>query len=766
MSAEGESGSGSRPVAGVDLGGPGLVSLVERERLSSRLRAADTPLILLHAPAGYGKSVLLAQWARLDPRPFGSIILNEAHNDPAVLLAALIEALEPIEPLPESVVSTLQAPRLDLDVVVPRLEGALRARSIKTVLVLDELEHLGSEDSLRLLEAIMKAVPAGSRLAMATRRAPPIHVPRLQAEQRLAALETGDLLMTKGEATLLLAGAGLRASDTEVETILARTEGWPVALYLATLNRRPRPDRPLPDSGFGGEEHSLVEYMRDEFLEVATPEDVGFLIRVSLLDRLGGEVCDSVMQTVGSGSRLARLARENMLLIPLDRRDEWFRLHSLFAEMLRAELRQRHGEEVDELNRRASAWWESAGDPERAIRFAIDGSDLSRAGRLIWEAVPAFNTTGRYASIQAWIERVGLTRAASDPHLSLTVAHGALAAGDGGAAEYWAGIARPLVAATPDAAVELPAALAMIDATLARDGAAGMAAAAERALASLDGDSPWISMADLMAGLAAHFAGEHARARRRLSDAARRAAIWNIPLIQVLALAQLALLAAAEGDWQTARILASQGRGQVEHSGLIARPSIALTMAVSAYVEANDQRREEAIADLEVARALLARLQDFGAWFEIETTAALAAAASELNDPEATRGLISSARARLGAIPDAPMLEAWVGEIEEDLVALSESGLAELTPAEMRVLRLLPSHLSYPRIAAQLIVSPNTVKSQVRSVFGKLGVSSRHEAVELCLAHDLSTEQGSAPVEPVPIPGPRQPIDPPIAPSG
>ena len=188
---------------------------------------------------------------------------------------------------------------------------------------------------------------------------------------------------------------------------------------------------------------------------------------------------------------------------------------------------------------------------------------------------------------------------------------------------------------------------------------------------------------------------------------------------------------------------------------MIARPSIALTIAVSAYVAANDQRREEALADLELARALLARLQDFGAWFEIETAAALAAAAGELNDPQTARGLISSARGRLGAMPDAPMLEAWVGEIEEDLMALSESGLAELTPAEMRVLRLLPSHLSYPQIAAELIVSPNTVKSQVRSVFGKLGVSSRHEAVELCRVHGLPAERGSAAVEPpVPMSGP------------
>ncbi|MGH2939282.1 MAG: hypothetical protein ACRDPE_14320, partial [Solirubrobacterales bacterium] len=545
-----------KPIAGIDLDGPGRAPLVERERLSGTLRNVAVPLVLLQAPAGFGKSVLLAQWARVDPRPFASVTLTESHNDPAVLLGALIDALYPIEPLPETVVSTMQGPQLELDVVVSRLEAALRIRSVDSVLVLDELEHLTSEDSLRLLGAIIDGVTGGSRLAMACRRVPPIHVVRLQAAQRLIVLETEDLLMTRGEAGRLLAKAGLEASEAELEAIVEKTEGWPVALYLSTLRRRPA--SALPEAGFGGEERNLVAYIREEFLSIAPPEDVEFLIRVSLLDRLGGDLCDAVSGTAGSGPRLVALAHQNMLLIPLDSRDEWFRMHSLFAEMLGGELRRRPSEEVDELNRRASAWWESAGDPERAIRFAIDGADLARAGRLIWEAVPAFNTTGRYASIQAWIERVGLTRATADPHLSLTVAHGALAAGDGAGAEYWAEVARPLLASGADGTPDLPAALAMIDAALARDGTAAMGDAADAALASLDADSPWSATADLMAGIAAHLGGDGERARHRLADAARRSAVWGIPLIQVLALAQLALLDAAEGDWQAARILASQ----------------------------------------------------------------------------------------------------------------------------------------------------------------------------------------------------------------
>ncbi|MBS1886468.1 MAG: AAA family ATPase [Actinobacteria bacterium] len=722
----------TRPVAGIDLRGPGRESLVERERLGDRLRAVETPLVLLHAPAGYGKSVVLAQWARDDPRPFASVTLTAAHNDPAVLLASLIDAVEPIEPLPEIVVDTISSSQPNLDIAVPRLEAALRTRRTDSVLVLDELEHLHSEESLRLLEALVNGAGAGATVAMATRRTPQIHVTRLQAAHRLTVLETADLVMTPREARALLEKAGLRTGARELDTILSKTEGWPVALYLAALSRRSGPAQSLPDAGFGGEERNLVDYMREEFLAAAPPEDVEFLLRVALLDRLCGALCDAVVEGVGSGSRLAGLARQNMLLIPLDGRDEWFRLHSLFAEMLRGELRRRHSGEIATLNGRASGWWEATGDQPRAIHFAIEAGDIPRAGRLIWEAVPAFNTTGRYASVKAWIEQIGLEQASGDPHLSLTVAHGLLAEGDGAGAAYWAEVARPPIEVGGAGAPDLPAGLAMIDASLARGGSATMAAAAARATASLDGDSPWASMADLIAGLAAHFSGDVGGARERLSDSARRAAVWNVPLIQVLALAQLALLAMAEGDRPSARILASQARAQIDRSGLIARPSIALAVAVSAYVNAVEHRRREAADDLEVGRALLARLKDFGQWYEIETAAALAAAAVGIGNGGAAEHLVALARARFDDLPDAPTLEAWVLEIEASLGSLSDDALAELTPAELRVLTLLQSHLSYPQIAARLAVSPNTVKTQVRSVFGKLGVSSRYEAVELC----------------------------------
>ncbi len=726
------------PMTGGELDGPGRVDLIARERLSERLRAARTPAVLLHAPAGYGKSVLLAQWERLDRRPFASVTLADAHNDPAVLVASVVEAFAPIEPLPPSLAESIQNARPNFDLIGRRLEAALRARAVEAVLVLDELEHLRAEPALRLLEALLAAAGGALTVAMATRAATPIHVARLQAERRLTVLDAADLVMTTGEARRFLAETGVNAGEAEVATIVAKTEGWPVALYLAGLTRRPGAARDLPETGFGGDERHLVDYMREEFLATAPPADVDFLIRVAFLDRLGGALCDHVLGATGSGARLAELSRRNMLLVPLDRRDEWFRMHSLFADMLRAELGRRHGDEVATLNRRASEWWDDADDPNRAIGFALGAGDHARAGRLIWEAVPAFNTSGRQATLQRWIERIGLERAAVDPHLSLTLAFDFLCDGDGGGAEYWAGSGKLLVDSATVEGADLRAGLDIVDAVLARGGVEAMGLAADRARSLLDREGALTAMADLFAGVAAHLGEDDRRARRALADAARSAAVWNAPLFGVLALAQLALLAAAEEDWPTARILASQSRAQVDRCGLIARPFVALAVAISAYVDAGDGRREEALADLAAGRALLARLRDFGAWFEVETAAALAAAAVELNDAASAAPLLATARRRLADLPDAPMLDAWVADIDDHLGRIAEGGLLDLTPAELRVLRLLPSHLSYRQIAAELIVSPNTVKTQVHSAYLKLDVTSRHEAVEACRAAGIA----------------------------
>ncbi|HVO54258.1 MAG TPA: LuxR C-terminal-related transcriptional regulator [Solirubrobacterales bacterium] len=723
-----------------------LGSMVERRRLLEKAAGAGTAVVLVQAPAGYGKSVLLRQWEASDARPFASILLGPAHDDPAVLLAALIEALAPIEALPSSISSPLRAPQPNVEVIARRLEEWFAKREIDSVLALDEVEHLRSPTSLRILEALVAGANSSCQVALASRERNLPGAARLLASRRLTVIEASDLTMTPGEAREMLGATGIgEVGGAELDGLMTKTEGWPAALYLAALSLRDQPGESDRVAGFAGDDRDVVDYIRDEFLASAPEADIEILIRISLLDRFCGDLCDAILERRDSAVRLIELARSNTLLIPLDRRDEWFRMHSLLGDMLRSELRRRHPGEVADLNRRASTWWQKHDDIERAVGFALDAEDLDRAGELIWEAVPTYMPNGRYATLEKWVLAAGAERIGDDPHLSLTIAHSHLAAGRGADAEHWANLTRELLVDRVDVGDSVSAGLAMIDATLARDGVASMAKAAASGTEAVAGGSPWTSMAHMLEGIAAQLGGDPERARELIADAARRAASHGVTIIQVIALGQLALLDAAEEDWQSAVILTSQARAQIDRAAIAGHPTVALPLALSAYVRAGEQRNEDAIADLRSARALLDQLDRFGDWYVASTCAALAAAATGLGDGPLAGAHLVQARAHLARVPDAPMLDSWVADIEVAVEQMTREGGSDLTPAELRVLRLLPTHLSLPQIATELVVSPNTVKTQAQAAYRKLGVSSRREAVDRARAAGLLDGPGRRP---------------------
>lgn len=690
-------------------------------------------MVLLQAPAGYGKSVLLAQWAEQDPRPFASVTLSGLHDDPAQLLTSVFEALAAVEPVAEDLVSALGSPEPNLAVVGARLERELASREVPMVLVLDELEHVGSQPSMEIVAAIARGLPAGSQLALASRADTLPHAGRLRANRQLLELGQADLTMTSGECQQLLARIGVEPSPEEMETLVTRTEGWAAALYLAGISLRDAPRADAPAAPFAGDERIVVDYMREELLTRAPREWVEFLTRTSICDRLSGGLCDAVLAEEGSAATLRELSRRNLLVIPLDRRDEWFRLHSLLAGMLRTELGRAEPELIGELHGRASRWWEAEGDSARAIHHAIEADDLERAGKLLWRAVPEYNASGRAATLRRWIERIGHAQIVANPALSLTLAHGHLVRGEGELSAHWSRVTHELLEGR-DAGGEadsLRAGLAVLDATLCRDGLTAMAAETRSASALFPPESAWQSMCRWLEGVTQHLGGEPEPARENLRAGARTAAVWGAPVVQTLCLAQLGLLSAEEGDWQSARILASQGRAQVERSGLGDFPTAALVFATSAYLCSREARADDAAADLRTGVALLGRLDRLSNWYEGEACTALAATALDLGQLPLANELQRRAAELARGLGDAPVLTAWVERIGAALAQASGSAAADLTPAELRVLRLLPTHLSFPQIAAELFVSPNTVKTQARAAYRKLGVGSRAEAVEL-----------------------------------
>jgi LuxR family maltose regulon positive regulatory protein len=722
----------------------GTPSLVHRPRLLSRLEKSSLPLVLVTAPSGYGKSVLIGQWSERDPRPYPTLILGDEHNDPALLIASIVSALDPIESVAREVGVALANPDPSIKkVVLPRLGDSLERRQVPFVLVLDDFERIRSGPALDVVKALVVRLPPGSQLVLASRTEPELALGRLRVQGGFEELGAAELVMTKGEGQELLGALGLRLRPGQLETLVRRTEGWPAALHLAGLALRDAADLDEAIARFAGDDRFVVDYIREEFLEPISRRQLDFLRRVSILDRLSGDLCDSVLERRGSATQLRELSHTNMLITPLDRRDEWFRLHPLFREMLRAELRRSEPEQEEGLDRRASDWWAGHGDWDRAIRHAVDAGALDRAGELLWTGIPEFTTRGRNATVIGWLDRLGEGAVATDAALSLTASYAQITQGSGGKTEYWAAVAAGLIDKEPasDKRTVLTAGLGLIEAALARGGVGAIADRTALAAEMLPADSPWMSMCRLVEGVGLHLQGRRPEAREKLADGARRGAV-GAPNVQVLCLSQLALLAIEADDWTLAEMLASQARAQLDRSGIDEYPMMALALSVSAVVRSRTGRLEAAAADLRQGRVLLERLEDFAPWYEAETWVVLARASVRLGDaPEATAMLGEASRV-LALTPDAIVLGQWIAEAAASIETVSAAAIRDLTPAEMHILQYLPTHLSFPQIAGQVFVSPNTVKTQAQSVYRKLGVTSRREAVEHARAAGLLDPDG------------------------
>jgi len=714
-------------------------ALVDRPRLLGKLVGSSAAVVLLNAPSGYGKSVLLEQWSGRDRRPFVSVLLGPEHNDPALLAAAIVAALERVEPVRPDVAAALAVPEPGIEsFVLPRLATALAARRSPLVLILDDLEQLESPQSLSVVATVCAELAPGSQVALATRREPALPLGRLRAHRHLIELSRADLTMNKAECAALLSGLGLELSSKQLDLLVAHTEGWPAALYLAGLALGEAPDLGRAIARFAGDDRIVVDYISDEFLVPVSRRRLEFLRRASVLDRLSGPLCDAVLERTGSATVLRDLSRSNMLLVPLDRQDEWFRFHALFREMLAGELRRVEPEQVADLHRRASDWWSERGDWDRAIDHAIEAGAIDRAGELLWDAIPAYMTRGRNSTILACLHRLGEETVAADAALSLTMACAHLNRGAGAEADHWAAVGKGLLAATASSEKKdvLSAGLALFEACLSRNGVGEMSARCATAARLLPEESPWLSMSCLLDGVGLHLRGARRPALEALAEGARRGSV-GAPNVQVLCLAQMALLAIEDDDWQLAEMLASQARAQIDRSGLVEYTIMALAFAVSALVRSRVGMVEQAGADFRLAGARLAELDQFAPWYEIETRVVLARAAARLGEARAAAELLADASRLLKEAPDAVVLGEWIEATAAAVEAASVSEGAGLTPAELRLLQFLPTHLSFPQIAAQLFVSPNTVKTQAQSIYRKLGASSRRTAVELAEAAGL-----------------------------
>jgi LuxR family maltose regulon positive regulatory protein len=689
---------------------------VGRGRLVNRLRAADpSPVALIVAPAGYGKTTLLAQWAEKDARPVAWVTIDPRDDDPILFLRHLGAALSGAGVAGQADLEPLRASRASIWCsAVPRLASALAAARHPVLVILDDADRLGSADSVEALSAIVEHVPDGSTLALAGRTRPRIAAATLRAEGRMLELGADDLELSRGEAISLLRGVGAEVGDEEATELVDRTEGWATGLQLAALARRDR-------AAFSGDRGPLVDFFRSELVPQLGPRRMRFLRRASVLERLSGPLCDDVVERRGSGPELEELAAEGLFVTSLDTRGLWFRVHPLFREFLRRELEQHEPGLVAPLSARGADWYERHGDLESAIEPAAAAGDLDRVARLVAVAGLPACSAGRLATVEEWLGWFDERSLERYPQVAVL---GAWIHGLQGRAEA---AARWLAAAEPgDPAAEV------VRAGMCKDGPGAMLADAEVALAGLPASSPWRPAALLLRGVAHVLLEANEAADAALREAAESAAAQGAVDTLVVALSERAMLAEHAGDPQ-AEALADESRRLLEGGLLAGYASSAIELAASARARLRRGCWDEARADLATAGRLTPFLTHAFPWFAVQTRLELVRSHVALRDTEQAQVLLDEAAEVIDSSAGLGVLDtrARTLQVEVDAARISSGSTgSRLTAAELRLLPLLMTHLSFREIGERLYLSRNTVKTQAISIYRKLAVTSRSEAIE------------------------------------
>jgi LuxR family transcriptional regulator, maltose regulon positive regulatory protein len=384
---------------------------VGRPRLADLLaRGSDARLLLLSAPAGFGKTTLLATWLAHDGRgrPTAWVSLDERDADASSFWTYVMLAVDRAATgAATGALAELQSSQTSIDAVLTTLLNELSVLPTDLTLVLDDY-HLAEGPEVQAgMTFLLDHLPPQVHLVISSRADPALPLPRLRARGELLEIRAADLRFTEEEAAVYLNDLntlGLEPSD--VAALEARTEGWAAALQLAALSLHGREDRSQFIAGFAGNDRFVVDYLADEVLDRLPPDVRRFLLDSSVLDRLNGSLCDAVTGSTGGKAMLESLDRQNLFVIPLDAHRSWYRYHHLFADVLHARLLDERPEDVAALHRRASEWYDLAGNPEAAVRHALAAGDLDLAAAQVEVAIPALLRQRREAVVCRWVDQL------------------------------------------------------------------------------------------------------------------------------------------------------------------------------------------------------------------------------------------------------------------------------------------------------------------------------------------------------------------------
>jgi LuxR family maltose regulon positive regulatory protein len=717
--------------------------LVRRGLLELLHNALERKVSVVSAPTGYGKTTLLAHWRRVEEADlsFAWVSLDEQDNDSVRLWRHIVEALRGVVPEEEDfgadVLAGMSAVgRGFVETTLPTLINGLADLPYRVVVVLDDYQYVGASEAHGSVAFFVEHLPENVHLVVSSRSDPPLPLGRLRATGEMNEIRAEELAFTEEEAECLLnerMNQGIGAEDLSV--LHERTEGWPAGIYLASLSLQNRADKHAFVESFGGSNRYVVAFLGEEVLSRLDGNVRRFLLETSILRAMTGPLCDAVTGGEGSANTLRELARSNLFVVPLDEEGGWYRYHRLFSELLLYELGSTEPELVPTLRGRAGEWLEGEGYVEAAIRQATEAADFERVGLLIARHGYGYAVAGYSATVERWLGSLPEGTIARDAPLALVKAWLSALFGRREECEEYLALAEgiPHEGPLPDGTASVEAGAATLRATFAFSGVGGMAEAAREAdtldLHQTSPQAPWVKLG---LGMNWYFSGNLAQARRtfeeglRLSDGGR-------PLVRMAILSGLSFVAGDEGHPEEAESLAREASSLVDRFRLQRIPQATLARIALGRSLAGQGKPEEAREELESGLSARGGVPGLSPWPTLVGLLALARVKGARGDRAGARAALAEARTILDANPDAGTFPELLERQERKLRARRprEGQLdEELTERELDVLRLLPGELSARQMAESLYVAPSTVRTQIKSIYRKLGVSSRGEAVE------------------------------------
>jgi ATP/maltotriose-dependent transcriptional regulator MalT len=722
------------------------------DRLHGEIRAK---LVLITAPAGWGKTSLLRDWcASGEAPPTAWLSVDQGDNDLTRFWTGVIAAMRTVYPrVGTDTVRMLRAPGgKTADSALPPLINDLARLPNRLTLVIDDLHVITNEGIGEWLTFLLDHLPMTLGLIAATRSDPPLPLARMRARGELAELRADDLRFSEAEAAQLLNGTlGLALPPDAIGALHRRTEGWAAGLYLAGLSLRGREDPDRVIRGITGDSRQIVDYFAAEVMRGQPPRVRTFLRQTSVLGRFSGPMCDAVTGVTGSQELLEELEKNQLFLFPLDTTRRWYRYHTLFAELLRRELDQSDPGLARLLHRRASAWHRQHGSVTEAIEHALAADDLADARELIVSSWQQLLSEGFIETVDSWLARLPSRLVTDDARLCLLKAWLARFLGRVDEVEPWLAAVEASTPAGPypngPSAVESAAAMLRAQ-SCHMQGDLAMAESASRRAVVLEenGSSRWRAAATALLGVSLFWLGQDAAAALLLERVAdpthppdsNLASVWALGCLGAIAarqgdldscdrrLRQASLLAATHdlgGYWMTATAVATSaellaGRGQLREAREAALHALLLA------------RRGQ--AQPETAHALLC----------------LARISSRAGDLADTRARAREAKDIIACCADPGILGPLLSEAEQlpgppsrTVVTPSRRGRDRrpggLTPREAEVLGLVAAGRTNGEIAAQLVLSVYTVERHLQNAYRKIGARNRADATAYVVRHRI-----------------------------